>query len=113
MKACGVEADMQVIVPPILGNPVAQKVREFSPDAVTVIQWKTLTTSTRYGVQAVNYDLEMTDMQSKMVIWKAQMAVGGVGTDVPQNFTVQLIDQFKKDGILQANCPTPKEAHHA
>ena len=22
-------------------------------------------------------------------------------------------DQFKKDGILQANCPTPKEAHHA
>lgn len=107
LAACGVTSNFEPVDPASIQPTIDRMLPQFAPDAVIVAQWTTQQTN-NVGLIKANYHLEMTDVKTKAVVWKANMEFALGETDFGEQrvtvFLKTLIDKLKADDILPANC---------
>jgi hypothetical protein len=106
LKACNVNSAFQIVGGLTLRDPIADKIKQFGPDAIATIQWTKATTG--YARGTAWYRIEMQDVLTKAVVWKADVTVDGadgvIGPEAPKIFATSLINRMKVDGLIPSNC---------
>jgi hypothetical protein len=112
LKGCGLAAAFQSSATLTLGDPIANRIRDFSPDAIVSINWRSERVSNG-GVEGITYSLELMDVPTKSVVWKAEMnqsspiSVAGADDTIP-SFAIALIERLRTDGLVPASCQVAK-----
>lgn len=112
LTACGIQAD--TVNPTKLGleNPIAKKMKEYGPDAVLTVNWtKEMKRGSGGGAVSSDYLLQLTDIATKKVVWKATIDYGvnmsGMTADTTQVMAKTIVDKMKQDGIIPGSCNVP------
>lgn len=102
LTTCGIPTEVHLKDVLDLKEDTSRRVKQFEPDAVLQINWRSMTSGARTGTDAV-FVLSLFDVKSKSVVWKAELTFVPLAS-AGMALAAVIIAQMKQDGLIDASC---------
>ncbi|MBB6252504.1 hypothetical protein [Nitrospirillum iridis] len=101
LASCGTDSDFHTRDALALNDTMPDRIRKFGPDSVLSIRW--LSAQTQGATYIIHYQLRLTDLKSKSVVWTAIIDLHHQWSPA-EKMAEAIIGRLKTDGLINSVC---------